>query len=503
MSRTKKFFINVLFSALLSIITMISGFIVPKIMLVNYGSEINGLVSSITQFINYFVIVEAGLTAAAVFALYKPLAEKNQHKINEVVSTTKVFYYKTGLIFLILVVLLSIIYPFIIETVMLTHIEISLLVLTIGFIGVSDFFTLAKYRTLLSADQKTYVVSIASIVGIVLNTVIIAVLSNLKYNILIVRIIALFSVFVRTAMLIYYVKKNYIGIRFDLKPKNELLNKRWDAFYLRLLDAVQNGSPYIILTIFSSLINVSIYTIYNMIMLGVNNILTIFIYNLSPSFGEVIAKKEQETLKKTYNEFEFSFYNLITIIYALTFILILPFIKIYTRNVQDANYVLPSVAFLFVLNGFLYNVYTPQRTLVNAAGLYKETKVQTIIQALIIIIFGIVLTPKYGIIGILVASIISNLYRIVDLVYFIPTHVTKTKIKTTVFRILKMFFLGTLIILVCYKLSFRITSFVDWVLIAVVCGVISLIIVILFDLMFERNMIKSLMHRLKLVFVRK
>ena len=67
---------------------MIAGFIVPKIMLLNYGSEINGLVSSITQFINYFVIVEAGLTAAAVF-LYKPLAE-NQHKINEVVSTTKV-----------------------------------------------------------------------------------------------------------------------------------------------------------------------------------------------------------------------------------------------------------------------------------------------------------------------------------------------------------------------------------------------------------------------------
>ena len=67
--------------------------------------------------------------------------------------------------------------------------------------------------------------------------------------------------------------------------------------------------------------------------------------------------------------------------------------------------------------------------LINAAGLYKETKVQTIIQALIIIVLGIILTPKYGLIGILITSIISNLYRVIDLVYFIPTYVTKTKIK--------------------------------------------------------------------------
>ncbi|MDI9541102.1 MAG: hypothetical protein QM204_06525 [Bacillota bacterium] len=503
MSRTKKFVINVFFSASLSIITMIAGFIVPKIMLLNYGSEINGLVSSITQFINYFVIVEAGLTAAAVFALYKPLAEKNQHKINEVVSTTKVFYYKTGLLFLLLVIILAIIYPFIVETSIMSSFEISLLVLTIGFIGVSDFFTLAKYRTLLSADQKTYVVSIASIVGVILNTIIIVVFSNLKFNILIVRLIALFSVVVRTAMLIIYVKKNYVGIKFNLKPKNELLNKRWDAFYLRLLDAIQNGSPYVILTVFSSLINVSIYTIYNMVMLGVNNILTIFINNLAASFGEIIAKKEKDTLKKAYNEFEFSYYNLITIIYSLTFILILPFIKIYTRSVHDANYILPDVAALFVLNGFLFNVYTPQKMLINAAGLYKETKVQTIIQALIIIVLGIILTPKYGLIGILITSIISNLYRVIDLVYFIPTYVTKTKIKTTVYRIFKMFFLGSLIILSCYKMSYKIESFFSWIIIAIICGLVSLTIIVVFDLLFERNMVKSIMGRLRYVFLKR
>ena len=56
---------------------MIAEFIIPCIMLKYYGSEINGLVSSINQFIVYFNLVEAGLSGAAIYVLYKPLAGKN------------------------------------------------------------------------------------------------------------------------------------------------------------------------------------------------------------------------------------------------------------------------------------------------------------------------------------------------------------------------------------------------------------------------------------------
>ena len=69
MTRTKKFIYNTIATALLQIVNMAVGFILPKIMLVYYGSEINGLVSSITQFITYFSLVEAGLSSAAIYAL--------------------------------------------------------------------------------------------------------------------------------------------------------------------------------------------------------------------------------------------------------------------------------------------------------------------------------------------------------------------------------------------------------------------------------------------------
>ena len=60
-SRTKKFMHNSISTAVYQVILMISGFITPKIMLDCYGSEVNGLVSSIQQFMTHFQIVEAGI----------------------------------------------------------------------------------------------------------------------------------------------------------------------------------------------------------------------------------------------------------------------------------------------------------------------------------------------------------------------------------------------------------------------------------------------------------
>ena len=91
MGRSKKFMLNSVTTALLQVVTMIAGFITPRFMLTAYGSEINGLISSILQFISYFNLVEAGLSSAAVYSLYKPIAEKDYNKINRIVVAAKHF----------------------------------------------------------------------------------------------------------------------------------------------------------------------------------------------------------------------------------------------------------------------------------------------------------------------------------------------------------------------------------------------------------------------------
>ena len=194
MSRTKKFMYNTVTTALYQIILMIVGFITPKVFLNAYGSEINGLVTSINQFITYFNLVEAGLAGAAVYALYKPLAEQNYPKINAIVSAAKKFYLKAGYIFLGLIFAMALIYPIFVKTGLLSSFEVGLLVLVLGANGVIEFFTLSKYRVLLTASQKTYIISLSSIIYVILNTIIIVILANLGVNIVIVKAVAILAI---------------------------------------------------------------------------------------------------------------------------------------------------------------------------------------------------------------------------------------------------------------------------------------------------------------------
>ena len=146
-------------------------------------------------------------------------------------------------------------------------------------------------------------------------------------------------------------------------------------------------------------------------------------------------------MQGTYRQFEYSYYIIIKILYAVTAIMIMSFVNLYTSGIHDANYNQPLLGILFTLNGLLYNLKTPQGMLVISAGLYKQTRLQTSIQALIIIVGGIILAPSLGLVGILIASCLSNLYRDIDLLFFIPKNVTKLPVKESLFRMLRVLIL--------------------------------------------------------------
>lgn len=403
-SRTKKFFYNSLSTGIYQVVVMIVGFITPRVMLACYGSEINGLVSSITQFITYFNLVEAGISGAAVYALYRPLAEDDHREINGIVSAARIFYIQAGYLFVALVLGMACIYPFLVKTPELAPLLVGMLVVMLGGKGFFEFFTMAKYRALLTADQKTYVISLASIVYAVVNLIVIVVLSLMKVNIVIVYAAALTAFFARSVILAIYVRRNYKYINYKEAPNKQALDKRWDALFLQVLQTVQMGAPAVLATIFTNLKTVSVFTVYNMVLTGINGVLSIFISGLSASFGDVLARNEIKTLQKAYKDFEFSYMSLITVIYAVAFIMIMPFIRLYTTGITDADYNVPLFGFLFVLNGLLYNMKTPQGMLVISAGLYKETRLQTSIQAAILVIGGVIGGYFWGLAGIMAAS---------------------------------------------------------------------------------------------------
>lgn len=498
MTRTRLFIYNSVSTALLQFIVLIVGFITPKVILTTYGSEINGLVSSIIQFINYFSLVEAGLASASIYALYKPLAENNHTAINSVLSATKKFYTQSGYIFLLLTIGLAFLYPIYIHSASLSPYMIGCLVLVLGTNGALDFFTLAKYRVLLVADQKTYIISLASCVQIIVNTCFIIFFAYYNIHIVVARFVALFSVFLRSFLLYFYCKHHYSYLNYHEIQNVNALNKRWDALYLQILGGIQNGTPIVLITVILKDLNlVSVYTVFNMVLVGINGLLSIFTSGLSASFGDLISRGDTKTLQFAYREFELFYYYLITIIYGVTFVSLMPFTRIYTSGITDVNYNLPLIGFLFVLNGLLYNLKTPQGILIIASGLYKETKWQTTFQGLICIIVGALLAPHFQLAGILIGSILSNLYRDIDLAFYIPKHITKLPVKDTLYRFLIISIELMLIYIPYLTITVSIGSYGNWIIYTCCMSLYIILIVCLFGYILDKNSIKILLIQLK------
>lgn len=423
--RTKQFVQNSLMTAILQAFTMLAGFVVPRVMLDFYGSEVNGLVMSVTQFIACFNLVEAGISAAATYSLYGPLTRRDIQAINSIIVAARNFYNKTGFIFVSLTIGFACLYPFIVVTDTLSPLDIGFLVLIMGVNGALEFFTLAKYRVLLTADQKTWVISFASIIAILLNVGLITGMAYAGFSVVMAKFVALFAIFARTALLYYYCRQHYSFMDFDEKPNNEALSRRWDALYLQILGVIHSSAPLMLATFLTDLKTVSVFAIYNLVAVGLQGILGIFTSGLAASFGDVIARKQVKVLQEAITEFEFIYNMLIVAVYSVAAVTIVPFVLVYTTGIHDAEYNDPLVGILLMLNGWLFNLKTPQGMLVISAGLYKETRWQTTVQGIIELGVGAILGIYWGIYGILAGMLLSNIYRDIELPFFITCMVTK------------------------------------------------------------------------------
>ena len=110
-SRGKKALINTAIALLKEFVAVVCGFVVPRLILKNYGSIYNGLTTSITQFLNCAVLLRAGVGGATRAALYKPLADGDTAKINAIMSATNRYMHKIALIIAGMIVAFAAIYP--------------------------------------------------------------------------------------------------------------------------------------------------------------------------------------------------------------------------------------------------------------------------------------------------------------------------------------------------------------------------------------------------------
>lgn len=115
-------------------------------------------------------------------------------------------------------------------------------------------------------------------------------------------------------VLSYYVKKKY-EIDADIKPNNSAISQRWDAFAQQAAAFVNNNTDVIVLTMFSDIKEVSVYTVYYMVANGLYKVEQTFTDGIEAAFGNMLAKKRIEYCKKISGLLNIWFYICSILVY--------------------------------------------------------------------------------------------------------------------------------------------------------------------------------------------
>lgn len=450
--RTKKAFYNIVTNLILQFIVIIYGFVVPIIIIGNYGSEVNGLISSITQFLAYISLIEAGVGGIVQFLLYKPIANKDTDNINDILAAAQKFFSKVSGIFIIYIALLCVFFPLIVDSSFDRVYTISLIII-ISINIFSEYYFGLIYKIYLFADQKKYIVSLLSIFTYALNIIVIVILSKFNVSIQLLKLVSTLLFTLRPILQNLYVRKKY-QINIKLGNKNYVLKQKWDALAQHIASVIHSSTDITILTFFGKLSEISIYSVYFLVVSGVRKIVSIFYDSISSGFGDMIARKEEKKLNEVFNIAESMFLTFVTISFSCTVILITPFVQVYTIGISDVNYSRTLFGYLIVIAELFGTVRFPYSSITLAAGHYTETRNGAILECVINLIVSIVLVIRFGLIGVAIGTIVAMFIRTCEFVYHSSKYILGRSLIVPIKKILLMFFEISVIFIICRYLSY-------------------------------------------------
>lgn len=497
--RSEQAFKNMAANLFLQIVVFISGIILPRFILQAYGSSINGMITSVNQFLTYLGLAEAGVATASVVALYTPLALGRKDEVNSILSAARKFYNRSGVLFLSLTAVLVFIYPFFISG-QLDNSLVRWMIVVLAGSTLVDYFFLGKYRVLLMANQEGYVVALIQSAGTVANMVVSIGLIYAGASVLAVKAVATGVYVLRLFLVKAYAKKKYPDLDFHAQPAEGALKQKNAALFHQVVTIIVNNTDTTILTIClgsRSLLEVSVYGIYMLVVNAVNQLLTSFSNGLTAGFGEVIARREEETLKKSYSDYEYMFFLIFFVVVACMGVLLIPFISVYTIDMKDVQYVRPVIAALFTLLVFLQNVRIPGLTIICAAGHYKETRYQAGLEAAINIVVSLALVWSMGMTGVLLGTVCSYGYRSFEIILYTNRHLIPGTAKTAFSRIIRNLVVTAVLIAAgIWLIPQNMTSFINWFIYAVAAGVVSVVLIVGVNYIAEPQEFKNLILRI-------
>lgn len=499
--RTKKALLNTIAGLSYEAVALVCGMILPRLILSAFGSDYNGITNSISQFLGCIALLRSGIAGVTRAALYKPLAEQDNLKYSRILRATEIFMRKVALIFLGFICVFACVYPYFVRN-DFDWLFTASLVFILGISTFVQYYFGFTYQMILNADQRQCVTSFVQIFTTILNTIVAYILIRCNVGIRGVKLGSAIVFALNPLFINYYAHKKYNILR-DVTPDNSAISQRWDAFAHQVANFVHSNTDIMVLTVFTNMKEVSVYSVYYLVINSITRLLRNSIPGIAAAFGDMMARGQKELMDRNFRLFELLVYTLATVLFTITEIMLVPFVMLYTKGVYDVNYSRAGFALLISVAGFFSCARIPYQHVVEAAGHYKQTKNGAFAEAILNITISVALVYKLGLVGVAIGTVAATIFR----TFQYAIYLSKNILGRDCFVFVKHILLSALSAVLTYAVYSRIvwienSSFLEWAMNACLVGVIVCVITAAINLIFYKEDMALFVKKIRNMFAK-
>ena len=445
------------------VITLICPFIVRTVLIYRLGAEFSGISSLFTSVLAVLNLTELGFSNAIIFHMYKPISEKNDEKICALLLLFKKAYLIIGLIILVFGIGITPFIPKLINGSVPVGINIYVIYIVFLINSVIGYFMFSYKISVLSAHQREDVISRNLLYYNVLlcfaQCLIIYISKNYYYFVLMIPICTIVLNLLNNRA----VKRLYPTLipkgKIDSQEKKALIKELYGLVIWKIGGASRNSFDSMFISYFLGLVYVTMYDNYFQILNGVNTIIAVLCTSITAGVGTKIASKTVQENYEDFRRFHFLYMWIAGWCTVCIFCLMQPFMSIWMGEgllLPNAIVILLCYYFFMMNKGNINSVYY------HAAGLWWNGRYRSLVEIILNVLLNYFLGKKFGLFGIILATIIS--FSIVN-IYGASVVFTKY-FKNKMYM---LYILENLYFLLCISLSCFTTSFIGNTIVKNLC----------------------------------
>lgn len=500
--RNEKSILTGLSAIILTVINGLMGIIVTRVILIQFGSDFNGLNSTTNQIVNMMLILEGGFTLASNVALFSPLGERNLEVVNGILAATESTFKKIGIIFFVSGIAVSFLYAEIVNSDIERQLIFIIVVMAIIPQAI-NLYCVCKYRILLQAVQKEYIINVFTIVTIFLSHFVNIITIPVFKEMWMIRFVTMTFSIVNCILIIAYVKKKYDWIDFRVKKRRDLIVGTKDVIVQKITGVIYSSAPIVFLSIttIGGTKIASVYAIYNCVFSIVKSILHGIIDAPKQGLGQIIKESDEERLWRVFKQYEYVAIYAMFCFITTTFVMIMPFVKLYTKNIDDINYEDFGIAFLMIMITIVELLHIPSGQLINMSGKFNVAKRMQLLAAGVIIVAMLFFGYMYGIYGFLVAVLVTAILLAFLEIRYVHTIVFTNRIISWAKLVCPLLVGGIIIGLVEHEIEMSITGYTSFFACAISFFLINVLLGALIGFVFNHNVFIDVFGRFKSMIV--